>query len=218
MPSPKIKIAPSILSANILHLEKEIKAIENAGADLIHIDIMDGHFVPNLTYGPALVKAVRSVTKLFLDVHLMITNPQTFIEQFALAGADNITVHAEVTTPVPQLHELVKCHGRSFGVSIKPDNSVDNVDEYLELIDILLVMTVYPGFGGQKFIESTLPTIAKANQLKQENGFKFDIEVDGGLNDTTVKKVISAGANIIVAGDYIFKSGDYKTAIKNLRA
>jgi len=214
---PQLKIAPSILSANILNLEKDIKAIEEAGADMIHVDIMDGHFVPNITYGPALVKSLRKATKLFLDVHLMIANPQTFIEQFAMAGADNITVHAEVSTPIAQLHELVKSQGKSFGISIKPDNSVDNISEYLDIIDLLLVMTVYPGFGGQKFIESTLDSITRASELKYENGFRFEIEVDGGLNDKTVRKAAAAGANIIVAGDYIFKSTDYKSAIASLR-
>jgi len=212
-----VKIAPSILSADILHLEDEIRAIENAGADMIHVDIMDGHFVPNLTYGPKIVKAIKSITGLPLDVHLMLDNPQVFIDPFAEAGADNITVHSEVTVPIPQLHEIVKKHSISFGVSIKPDTRLDTIADYLDLIEILLIMTVHPGFGGQSFMESTVPKIAEAARLKRENGFKYEIEVDGGINDKTVKTAISAGATLIVAGNYIFKSGDYKKAIESLR-
>ena len=139
------------------------RAVERAGVDMLHLDIMDGHFVPNLTYGPKLVKSVRGITDLPLDVHLMIDNPQVFIERFATAGADNITVHSEVTTPIPQLFEIVKSFDISFGVSIKPDTKLDTIADYLDMIDILLVMTVHPGFGGQEFIESTIPTIAEAS-------------------------------------------------------
>ena len=213
----KTRVAPSILSADILHLEDEIKRIEKAGAGMIHIDIMDGHFVPNLTYGPKLVKSVRGITDLPLDVHLMIDNPQVFIERFATAGGDNITVHSEVTTPIPQLFEIVKSFDISFGVSIKPDTKLDAIADYLDMIDILLIMTVYPGFGGQEFIESTIPTIAEASKLKRENGYKYEIEVDGGLNDETVKKAAGAGAEVIVAGNYIFKAKDYNTAIDSLK-
>jgi ribulose-phosphate 3-epimerase len=213
----KIKVAPSILSADILHLEDDIKAIENAGPDWLHVDIMDGHFVPNLTYGPKLVKAVRKITRLPLDVHLMLENPQSFIERFADAGADNITVHSEVTVPIPQLYDMVKSFGKSFGVSIKPDTELESIVDYLDYIDILLIMTVYPGFGGQKFIERVVPKIARALKLKNENDFKYEIEVDGGLNDKTTKIAIENGATMIVAGDYIFSSPDYKQAIDSLR-
>lgn len=213
----RIKVAPSILSADILHLEDDIKAIEAAGADWLHVDIMDGHFVPNLTYGPKLVKAVKRITKLPLDVHLMLDNPQSFIESFAAAGADNITVHAEVSTPIPQLFEIVKKHKIMFGVSVKPDSPLDIIGDFWDYIDILLIMTVYPGFGGQAFIESVVPKIAEAAKLKNENGYKFEIEVDGGLNDKTVRTAVANGATMIVAGEYIFGSKDYPKAVESLR-
>lgn len=212
-----IRVAPSILSADLLHLEEEILAIEKAGADWLHLDIMDGHFVPNLTFGPKLVKAVRGITKLPLDVHLMLDNPQSFIERFASAGADNITVHAEVSVPVPQLHEIVKSFGKMFGLSIKPDTPLSIIEDYLSEIDILLIMTVYPGFGGQDFIERVVPKVAEAARLKRENEYRYEIEVDGGLNEETVKIAAANGATMIVAGEYIFGSKDYKKAIDSLR-
>lgn len=213
----KILVAPSILSADILHLENEIRAVENAGADWIHVDIMDGHFVPNLSYGPKIVRTLRKATKLPLDVHLMISNPQSFIERFAEAGADNITVHCEVTTPVPQLFDITKSFGKSFGVSVKPETSMDVIADYMDLIDILLIMTVNPGFGGQEFIDDVVPKISEARRLKEENGYHYIIEVDGGLNDRTVKTTVANGATMIVAGNYIFASKDYKKTIKSLR-
>ncbi|OGC89480.1 MAG: ribulose-phosphate 3-epimerase [candidate division Zixibacteria bacterium RBG_16_53_22] len=212
-----IIVAPSVLSADFLHLEDEIKAVEKAGADWLHVDIMDGHFVPNLTFGPKLVKSIRGITRLPLDVHLMLDNPQTFIEKFISAGADNITVHSEVTVPVPQLFDMVKSHFKSFGLSIKPDTPLESVSDYLDMIDILLIMTVYPGFGGQEYIESVTAKIAEAARLKADNDYHFAIEVDGGLNERTVMTAVSGGATIIVAGEYIFGSRDYRAAINSLR-
>ena len=212
-----IKVAPSILSADILHLADEIRAIEAAGPDWLHLDIMDGHFVPNLTYGPKLVKAVRGITRLPLDVHLMLDNPEDFIEKFAKAGADNITVHAEVKEPLSELSRRVRDHGKLFGVSIKPDTPLDLIKDILNQIDILLIMTVYPGFGGQQFISSVVPKIAEAARLKKEYGYLCEIEVDGGLNSETVKVAVENGATMIVAGDYIFSSPNYKMAVDSLR-
>ncbi len=212
-----IKVAPSILSANILHLEDDIRAIEQAGPDWLHVDIMDGHFVPNLTYGPKLVKAVRGITKLPLDVHLMLDNPEDFIESFAKAGADNITVHSEVKKPLSELHRMVKDRGKLFGVSVKPDTPLTPIIDFLDKIDILLIMTVHPGFGGQEFISSVVPKIAEAARLKNERGFRYEVEVDGGLNSETVKIAVENGATMIVAGEYIFGSSDYKKAVDSLR-
>jgi ribulose-phosphate 3-epimerase len=212
-----IKVAPSILSADILHLEDEIKSIEKAGADWLHVDIMDGHFVPNLTFGPKLVRELRKITALPLDVHLMIDNPQDFIEKFAAAGADNITVHSEVKAPISQLMKMVKGFGKSFGISIKPDTPLETIQGHLGIIDILLIMTVHPGFGGQKFIESVVPKIALAAKFKGEHGYRYEIEVDGGLNDQTVKTSAASGATLIVAGEYIFGSNNYQKTIASLR-
>jgi ribulose-phosphate 3-epimerase len=211
------KVAPSILSADFLHLADEIKAVEMAGADWLHVDIMDGHFVPNLTFGPKLVSEVRRITSLPLDVHLMIENPHDFIEKFARAGADNITVHSEVKMPLPRLREMVKSFDKKFGVSIKPDTPLETIENDLGIIDTLLIMTVYPGFGGQKFIETMVPKIALAAKLKLERGYNYEIEVDGGLNAQTVKIAAASGATLIVAGEYIFSSRDYQKAIASLR-
>jgi ribulose-phosphate 3-epimerase len=212
-----IKVAPSILSADFLHLEDDIRAIEKAGADWLHVDIMDGHFVPNLTFGPKLVSEARKITSLPLDVHLMIDNPEEFIEKFAKAGADNITVHSEVKKPLPELFKMVKGFGKSFGISIKPDTPLEDISDFLVNVDLLLIMTVYPGFGGQRFMESVVPKIAQAAKVKQDKGYHFEIEVDGGLNNNTVKTAAANGASLIVAGEYIFSSGDYSKAIASLR-
>lgn len=213
-----VKIAPSVLSADFAHLADSIKAVEDAGADLIHLDIMDGHFVPNITFGPGVVAAIRKTTKLPLDVHLMITDPATFIPRFAESGADYITVHLESG---PHLHrniQSIKKLNIKAGVSLNPHTSIIQVTEILGDIDLLLLMSVNPGFGGQQFIERTLEKIRVARRLIDSAKYNCVIEIDGGVNDKTGKQCIESGADILVAGDYIFKSNDYKTAIASLRA
>jgi ribulose-phosphate 3-epimerase len=213
-----VKIAPSVLSADFAHLADSIKAVEQAGADMIHLDIMDGHFVPNITFGPGVVEAIRKVTKLPLDVHLMISDPVLFIPRFAEAGADYLTVHLESG---PHLHrniQAIKKLNIKAGVSLNPHTSIIQITEILGDIDLLLLMSVNPGFGGQQFIERTLEKIRVARRLIDSANYACVIEIDGGINDKTGKQCIEAGADILVAGDYIFRSGDFAAAIKSLRA
>jgi ribulose-phosphate 3-epimerase len=209
-----IKIAPSILSADFSCLGKEIQAVEKAGADLIHIDIMDGHFVPNLTIGPAVVKDIKRHTKLPLDVHLMIENPGKFIEWFADAGSDMITMHIE-TVSVPCFKSLARGLKRRrirTGISLNPLTPMKKISSLLGVCDFVLVMSVNPGFGGQEFIPEVLPKIKQLRSV-----FNKDISVDGGINEQNAKLVINAGANMLAAGSYIFKSKNYKEAIRRLR-
>ena len=210
----KIKVAPSILSADFSCLEREIKRVESAGADMIHVDVMDGHFVPNITIGPAVVKEIRKVTKLPLDVHLMIEKPQDFIDDFILAGSNMITVHIETLSPLglrAMSHEL-RAKGIKFGISLNPATPLSKIIKVLPYVDFVLVMSVNQGFGGQKFIPSVLPKIRKLRMV-----FKGDISVDGGVNDKVADSLIKAGANILAVGSYIFKSKDAKSAIERLR-
>ena len=207
----KIKIAPSILSADFGKLNEEIRSIEGQ-CDLIHVDVMDGHFVPNITIGAPVVKCIKS--KRPLDVHLMIKNPENYIEDFVKAGASIITVHSEVVKDLKKLILKIKSYGVRVGVSIKPKTKVFVLDKVLDLLDMVLIMTVEPGFGGQSFMEDMMPKI-KYLRLKKPN---LDIEVDGGINDKTAKIAISNGANILVAGSYIFGAKDRGKAIKNLRS
>lgn len=212
----KIIISPSILSADFANLERDIKAVEKAGADWIHVDVMDGHFVPNITIGIPVVKSLRAVTKLPLDVHLMIENPDKYIEDFANAGADILTFHYEAVNnkQVQEITNKIKSLGIKAGVSIKPKTSPEKIIEILKTVDLILVMTVEPGFGGQKFMEDCAEKIKiiKANAPKN-----LIIQVDGGINDKTGKICTSYGANSLVAGNYIYKSNDYKIAIDSLR-
>jgi ribulose-phosphate 3-epimerase len=208
----KILIAPSILSADFSKLGQEIKDVERAGADWIHIDVMDGHFVPNITIGPVVVKSIRPVTKLPLDVHLMIRNPEAYIESFVKAGADIITFHIEVEEDPREIIKLIKYFKKKVGVSVKPKTEIKKLEPVLSMVDMVLVMTVEPGFGGQGFIFDCLPKIEEIRKI-----FRKDIEVDGGVNDSTAAEVIKSGANIIVAGTSVFGTKDYAQAIKNLR-
>ncbi|MDP2960200.1 MAG: ribulose-phosphate 3-epimerase [candidate division Zixibacteria bacterium] len=212
-----IKIAPSILSADFRCLEEEIKKIEKAGADLIHLDIMDGHFVPNITFGPMIVNFIRLCTKLHLDVHLMIENPDLYLEKFVQAGADYLTVHLEGNRNIHRTLTKIKSLGVKNGCVLNPGTSFCLAKPIMGEVDLLLLKSVNPGFGGRKFITSVLKKIKEAKKFIQDNKLRVEIEVDGGINPETAKKVKDAGATILVAGDAVFKSKDYKKIIKKLR-
>jgi len=214
----KIKIAPSILSADFGNLASEVKKVEAAGADLIHVDVMDGHFVPNITMGPLVVKALRQITKLPLDVHLMIENPDKFIPQFAKAGADIITIHVEASKDLSADIELIKKHGAKPGVVVNPATPVEKVFPVLDKVVMVLLMSVNPGFEGQKFMPEVLGKIIKLKQHSLEIGNStLDIEVDGGINLETAPEIIKAGANVLVAGSAIFYADDPKSIIQILK-
>jgi len=209
-------IAPSILSADFSKLGEEIRAVEEAGAEWLHIDVMDGHFVPNITIGIPVVKSIRKVTDLFFDVHLMIDNPEKYIESFASAGADGITVHIEACkNPVPVL-KAIRENKCKAGISLKPATPLDTIKDILDHIDILLIMTVNPGFGGQKFMPEVLPKIRKARKLIDESGLDILLEVDGGICKDNAKMVREAGADVLVSGSFVFRSDDYRKAIESL--
>ena len=208
----KTLIAPSILSADFAKLGQEVRDVEKAGADWIHVDVMDGHFVPNITIGPLVVKAIRPVTKLPLDVHLMIKNPERHIESFAKAGSDIITFHCEVEEDPKEIIKLIRYYKKKVGISIKPKTELKSIESVLPMVDMVLIMTVEPGFGGQEFILDCLPKIEEVRSI-----FKKDIEVDGGINEKTARDVVASGANILVAGTSVFGEKDYAQAIKKLR-
>ncbi|TWH49091.1 ribulose-phosphate 3-epimerase [Sporomusa sp. KB1] len=212
-----IKVAPSILSADFSQLANEIIKIEEAGADWVHIDVMDGHFVPNLTFGPPVVAAIRKVTKLPFDVHLMVTNPQDLIEPFIKAGADIITVHAETAPHLHRLLQTIKEHGKKAGVSLNPSTPLTVVEEVLDDLDMILIMSVNPGFGGQKFIPGAIDKIARLRAKIEQRKLTIAIEVDGGINASTARQVIAAGATILVAGSAVYGAPDMRQAIKDIR-
>lgn len=212
-----VKIAPSILSADFSRLGEEIAAIEHGGADYVHVDVMDGHFVPNLTIGPLVVEAARRSTALPLDVHLMIENPDRYIPQFAEAGADILTVHQEA---VPHLHrtvQLIRSLGKKAGVSINPATPVSTLEVILEEVDLILVMSVNPGFGGQSFIPSALTKIEALRQLIDRRGLAVELEVDGGVKADNIRQVAAAGADVFVAGSAVFGTADYGATIALLK-
>ncbi|OES43654.1 ribulose-phosphate 3-epimerase [Domibacillus iocasae] len=213
-----IKIAPSILSADFARLGEEVKDVENGGADYIHVDVMDGHFVPNITIGPLIVEAIRPVTALPLDVHLMVSNPDRYIEAFAKAGADIITVHAEACPHLHRTIQLIRSFGVKAGVVLNPSTPADVLQYVIRDIDMVLLMTVNPGFGGQSFIEAVVPKIRRVREMIVEAGVVVDIEVDGGVNAETAKICAEAGANVLVAGSAIYNEKDRGAAIQAIRA
>jgi len=217
--SASIRIAPSILSADFARLGAEIEAVEKAGADLIHVDVMDGHFVPNITIGPLVVKALKPHAKKPLDVHLMIAPVNPYIEAFAAAGADGITVHPEAGPHIHSTLQLIRSLGKKPGVVLNPGTPVDFLDNVLDLVDLVLIMTVNPGFGGQTFIHSQLKKIEAAANRIAKTGREIALEVDGGITPVTAKQVISAGANVLVSGTAVFKGGaqNYAANIAALR-
>jgi ribulose-phosphate 3-epimerase len=215
----KIQISPSILSADFSQLGTEIKRLEEGGADMIHVDVMDGHFVPNLTIGPPVIKALKKQCSLKFDVHLMISPVHKYIESYAEAGADIITIHPEATDNLEASILKIKQLNKKVGVSLNPKSKIDLILDFLDKIDLVLIMSVNPGFGGQKFMPEVLEKIKKLRKIQDERNLNFDIEIDGGINFENYKKAIDAGANILVSGTTIFKSndGDIKKNINLLK-
>jgi ribulose-phosphate 3-epimerase len=225
-----LQICPSILSGDFGHLADEAKRIELAGADAIHIDIMDGHFVPNLTLGPQAVAAIRRSTKLFLDVHIMVYNPFDYIENLAKSGADRITFHFEATEDVEETVDFIRKCGRKAGIAFRPETSFSMIPKYLYQCDLILIMTVSPGFGGQAFMPEMLEKVKMAREFCDRHGIRqggivkqgislppFDIQVDGGINQETARQCVEAGANVLVSGQYLFGQANMKQAIENMR-
>ena len=211
------KIAPSILAADYANFASELKRIEETSAEYVHIDIMDGQFVPNISFGADVVASMRKHSKLVFDCHLMVVNPERYVDAFAQAGADIMTIHAESTLHIHGALQKIKAAGMKAGVVINPGTPVSAIESVLSLVDQVLIMTVNPGFGGQAFIPEMLEKVAKVAQLRDENGYDFDIEVDGGVDNKTIKACYDAGANVFVAGSYLFKASDLAAQVETLR-
>ena len=216
----KIQISPSILSADFSQLGNEIKKLEDGGADMIHVDVMDGHFVPNLTIGPPVIKALKKQSSMLFDVHLMISPVHKYIEAYSEAGADIITIHPEATDDLQSSISKIKSLNKKVGVSLNPETKIDVIMKYLEQINLVLIMSVNPGFGGQKFMTEVLIKVKALKKVQEEKGLDFDIEIDGGINFDNSKIAIEAGANILVSGTTVFKSnnGDIKKNIELLKS
>ena len=215
----KIQVSPSILSADFSKLGEDIKRLEQSGADMIHVDVMDGHFVPNLTIGPPVIKSLRGHTKLPFDVHLMIDPVNKYIKDYSDAGADIITFHPEATEDTSNTIKLIRSFNKKVGISLNPNTEVALAEEHLDKVDLILIMSVYPGFGGQKFIDKVISKIKKLDQIRKEKKLTFKIEIDGGINFETSKIAINAGVDILVSGTTVFKenNGDLKKNIETLK-
>lgn len=213
----KILIAPSILSSNFARLEEEVKAVEKAGADWIHVDVMDGHFVDNLTLGPSVIESIKRVVKIPLDVHLMIEKPELTLERYVKAGASHVTIHVEASVDPGETLRALKKLGVKAGITLRPQTSINEIEKYLSLVDLVLIMTVNPGWGGQAFMSEQLPKIQFVRDWAKINNPDLFIEVDGGINPETAKKCREAGANVFVAGNAIFRSQDYSKSIQDIR-